>query len=113
MVEAVFGADEPSAAAPAVVDLQQELSDVIDEDDGLLIANDGIVGSRVGRQVFFCDAIPEIKGDIGIDSELENERRWLDCVKCGDRRIVPREQFFIFKRAKFRFCASSHTRIAV
>ena len=54
-VEAAFGADEPAAASPAAVDLEQELSDFIDEDEGLLIVSDGIMGSRVGRQVFFVD----------------------------------------------------------
>ena len=43
MVEAAFGADE--RAAPAAVDLEQELSDFIDEDEGLLIVSGGIMGS--------------------------------------------------------------------
>ena len=80
MGEATFGADAPAAAAPAAVDLEQELSDVIDEDEGLLIVSDGIVGSHVGRQVFFCDAIPEIKDKSSSDTELEDERCWLVCV---------------------------------
>ena len=46
MVDAAF---EPTAAAPAAVDLEHELSDVIDEYEGLLIVSD--VGNRVGRQV--------------------------------------------------------------
>ena len=33
MVEAAFGVDEPAAAAPAAVDLEQEISDLIDEDE--------------------------------------------------------------------------------
>ena len=103
MVEAAFGADEPAAAAPAAVDLEQELSDVIDEDEGLLIVSDGIVGSRVGRQVFFCDAIPEINGDSGSDTEFEDERRWFVCVKCGERRIVPRGQFCTSQKGEVRF----------
>ena len=35
IVEATFGADAPAAAAPAAVDLEQELSDAIDEDEGV------------------------------------------------------------------------------
>ena len=55
MVEATFGSDEPAATAPAAVDLEQELSDLIDEDEGLLIVSYGIMASHVGRQVFFVD----------------------------------------------------------
>ena len=82
---------------PAAVDLEQELSHVIDEDERLLTVSDGIVGSHVGRQVFFCDAIPEIKGDSGSDTELEDERRWLVCVICSERRLMPRGQFCTFQ----------------
>ena len=52
VVEAAFGADVPAAAAPAALDLEQELLDVIDEDDGLLTVSDGTVGIHVGWQVF-------------------------------------------------------------
>ena len=82
-VEAAFGDDGSAAETPAAVNLEQELFDVIDEDEGLLLVSDGIVGNQVGRQVFFCDAIPEIEGDSGSDTELEDDRRWLVCVKCA------------------------------
>ena len=68
-----------------------------------LIVSDGIVGSHVGRQVFFCDAIPDIKGDSGSDTELEDERRWLVCVKCNERRLVPHGQFCTFQKGNVRF----------
>ena len=103
LVEAAFGDDAPAAETPAAVNLEQELSDVIDEDEGLLIVSDGIVGSRLGRQVYFCDAIPEIEGDSGSDTELEDDRRWLVCVKCAQRRLVPRGQFCTFQKGEVRF----------
>ena len=58
MVEAAFGANEPEAAAPAAVDLEQELSDLIDEDEGLLIVSDGIMGSRLGDKCLSLTQFP-------------------------------------------------------
>ena len=50
------------------------------------------------------NAIPEIKGDIGSDTELEDERRhWLVCVKFGERRLVPRGQFCTFQKGEVCF----------
>ena len=57
--------DEPAAA----LDLEKELSDVIDEDQGLLLVN-----VRLS------------------DIELDDEGHWLVCVECGARHLVPHGQ---------------------
>ena len=69
----------------------------------MLTVSDGIVGSHVGRQVFFCDTIPEIKGNNGSDTELEDARRWLVCAKCNERRLVSRGQFCTLQKGEVRF----------
>ena len=49
MVEVTFGTDALAVATSTAVCLEQELSDVTDEDEGLLIVSDVIAGTYVGK----------------------------------------------------------------
>ena len=75
-----------------VVDLEKELADVIDADDGLLIDGDP-------------DELASVHW-----ADDDDDGHWLVCTKCSERRLVPRGQFCTFQKGEIscfvQVCAS-------